>query len=330
MPARVKQESVDVDGNQYVVSATDVNRHDEEIRAIEKVIGVPKLPVPGGPTPTDECSILSTLVQIAEQLKKIRDDFVLTTSGVVAVRDSNVVGVDGLIPFPTAWSTTTLAVGFSGLTDTVVNDEDLLEKLDYVELTDVTGLPDEGYVTVPNDISIAPAPVSHTTSLIFYSPTTANGKVNREFIYDILVSLTGATVTLDATTALPLGLSLSNNTITGVPSAVGTTVVRINATTGSQTTSMSLTITVVEESTPALTGNPLSASGTMGTVFSYTLPFTGALDTVTAAGLPGGLTMLGNTITGTPREPLTSVITLTATDEFGDTATGTLTLTVGL
>ena len=47
MPSRLKDESQDVKGNEFVVSAADVNKHDEEIRALQRVIGVRPATFPG-------------------------------------------------------------------------------------------------------------------------------------------------------------------------------------------------------------------------------------------------------------------------------------------
>jgi len=327
MPSRIKQESADVDGNQYIFSATDFNRHDEEIRAIEKVIGVPRLPVPGGPTPDDDCSILSILVRIAEQLKKIRDDYVLTTSGVIAIKDTSVT-VNPQIQFPSSWSTTNIATGFSGLIDTTIFDEDKLDTLDFIELDDVTGMPNEGYVTVINDETVAPAPIVHTSNLIFFSPPRVNGKVNRDFLYEVLISDPRAIVTVSAT-PLPGGLTLADGFISGTPITTGTTTITLKAASGAKSASLSLIITIFAEATPSITGTPLASVATAGVVYQFEIPIVGAPDSITATGIPGGLTLWGKTISGTPRRAETATINITVIDEFGDSATGVLNLSIG-
>ncbi len=329
LPKRLKQESVDVDGNKFIVSASDFNRHDEEIRAIEKAIGVPKLPVPGGDAPDDSCSILSVLIQVAEQLKSIRDDFVYSTSGVVAIKDPDVSNIDRLIPFPTSWSVTALVSGFSGLVDSNLKDEDTLDKLDSIILDDVTGMPNEGYVTIINDVSVAPAPVVHTSNLIFYSPPKVNGKVNSDFAYEVLVSVATAVLSVDSTTPLPGGLTLGNGIISGIPTAEGVTAVTLKAVSGSKTVTFNLTITVYEEDTPTLTDTPYSSVATIGTEFEFTIPVVGAIKSITATGIPAGLTIWGSTISGTPREAEEAVINITVIDEFGDSSTGILNLSIG-
>lgn len=49
MPSRLKGESQDIKGNRFILSAADVNKHDEEIRAIQRVLGVrrPRIPAIG-------------------------------------------------------------------------------------------------------------------------------------------------------------------------------------------------------------------------------------------------------------------------------------------
>jgi len=94
-------------------------------------------------------SILEALSQISQQLQNIRDDFVLTTSGVVTVKDSAVPDADGRISFPQSWSVTTLQ---DRLPDDADTNESPLPSIDSLALADVSGMPTEGYITYPRSM----------------------------------------------------------------------------------------------------------------------------------------------------------------------------------
>lgn len=321
MPARFKQESADVDGNRHVVSATDFNRYDEEIRAIEKTIGLRR-------DAPDNCSIAGVLEGIEAHLQRIREDMVLTNSGVVAVADADVVGVDGKIPIPSSWPVTTLV---SAIADASVATEEELPVLTSITLDDVTDMPDEGFISIINDVEVSTTQIVHGNELIIISPRAATGKVGEEFFYEI-VSANIADLSY-AATALPAGLILQGNTIIGTPTAAGTTVVTISVSfvttsSGTRSTAQTLTITIVAADNPTITNATLTASVTKGSTFSYEITFTGTPATITASPLPAGLTIYGPFISGTPREAAVVNILMTVTDEFGDSDSATLVLTI--
>jgi hypothetical protein len=81
-------------------------------------------------------------------------------------------------------------------------------------------------------------------------------------------------------------------------------------------------------SAPAITSST-SASGTVGTAFSYQITATNSPTSYSASGLPSGLSVNTSTgaITGTPSSSGTSSVTIGATNATG-TGTATLTLTV--
>jgi len=185
MPSRLKDESQDIKGNRFVVSAVDVNKHDEEIRAIEKVIGVrrPRFPTSGflgthgtvgdpidGVCPpsdmvdgkckldalgtpiessTENGDVYAYLENIFSNLSDFRDNYLLMTSGIVGSADPERTASDGLIAFPTDWPITTLV---SEIPDASVDEEETLPDLDWVQVDDVSGLQDEGgFVSIIND-----------------------------------------------------------------------------------------------------------------------------------------------------------------------------------
>lgn len=159
MPQRLKDESQDVKGNQYIVSAADFNKHDEEIRAIQFALGVRTAAFPasgysgcGGCPPADgspdpsgasmfdcfSCSgancypakpdcagvvtdVATALTNIFTQLERIRDTMCDTASGIVAISDDSVSSPDGKIPFPTSWYVATLA---QDIPDASTSDDD--------------------------------------------------------------------------------------------------------------------------------------------------------------------------------------------------------------
>lgn len=326
MPSRVKQESVDVDGNKFVIGGSDHNRLDEEIRAIEKIIGVPILGVQGfsGTTNIPGCSVSAILAAIFQQLLRARDGQTLTTSGVVTVNDSTVVGYSGYIQFPTSWQVTTLE---DDIPDDTTIDEGVLDPIDEVQLASVEGMPDEGYITIINDVSLGKSVVVHSASLKIFSPAVAVGKVGAEFFYDAQVAAAGDDLVLTATN-LPAGLSVSGTSIVGTPTTAGVTTAVLTATSGGKTATLSLAITVAASGTPTITNTDLQVTAASGSPFTYAIKYTGVPIRFTATGLPGGLTLFGSTITGTPRIPATSTITLTAIDQFGGTGTANLSLTV--
>jgi len=322
MPARIKSESADVDGNQFIVSGADHNRHDSEIRALQKVIGVPSLPVSGFSGATNACSMVNVLLQVLNQIKALRDDFIQQTSGVVAVEDEEVTGVDGIIPFPAAWSNTTLE---SEIPDASITDEENIAPLSSITLADVSGMPDEGYITIINDVSTAPVFVFHNPTLQVVSPTIAYAKVGADFLYEVLANK-DATFTVQN---LPAGLTFDGALITGQPTtaAKSTIVVTANSSNPTETATFSLGLTVSAAATPTIT-SPLVALGTVGSPFNYQIGYTGVLNAVTFSNLPGGFSTYGAFLSGTPRETGTYNILMSITDAFGGLDSQTLVLTV--
>src|SRR5205814_10198967 len=95
-------------------------------------------------------------------------------------------------------------------------------------------------------------------------------------------------------------------------------------------TSNAQTFTVA--ATPVIT-SPLTACGTVGSPFSYTITATNNPTSFTASPLPAGLTVNTSTgvISGTPTQARTTPVTITASNGAGtcNTATATLVITIG-
>lgn len=162
------------------------------------------------------------------------------------------------------------------------------------------------------------------------SPLTAAGTIGTAFNFRITAS---GTPTTYAASPLPAGLSIvpATGIITGTPTTAGTTAVVLGATNAFGTDNATLTITVraVGEA-PIITNTVLTAAGTVGVPFSYTVTATGGSTSYNATGLPAGLSLGDSTgaITGRPTVAGTSVVTLTADNPTG-TDSSTLTITVG-
>jgi uncharacterized repeat protein (TIGR01451 family) len=139
-------------------------------------------------------------------------------------------------------------------------------------------------------------------------------------LYNQTLSATGGTAAYSFSVtagALPLGLTLSGDTITGTPTAAGTasftvTVTDANGCTGNR--AMSITSTC-----PTIVVSPSSLpDGVVGVAYTQTLSATGGTAgytfAVTSGALPPGLTLTGATISGTPTSTSSSTFTITATD----------------
>jgi len=130
-------------------------------------------------------------------------------------------------------------------------------------------------------------------------------------------------------TGLPSGLSVNAATgaLIGVPSASGTSTITIGATNAGGTGTATLTMTINPPS-PVI-NSATTASGQIGSPFSYQITATNTPTSFGATGLPAGLTVNTATgaITGTPTAIGSSTVTLQASNA-GGTVVGTLTLTI--
>lgn len=194
MPARFKSEADDAKGNRQIVSAADHNLHDEEIRAIEQAVG-PK---------DNPCSLAGMIATLANKIAQLRDETVETSSGVVAIRDPYSyyppLPIDGKIPFPSAWHTTLIS-------DIGENDNGTS-----ITVADASNIPDEGYITIINDISPAMRQTSYGETLSIISPSFAYACAGIPFEFEIMTSVP-ATVSVSGT--LPAWISLSGNKLSG-------------------------------------------------------------------------------------------------------------------
>ena len=146
------------------------------------------------------------------------------------------------------------------------------------------------------------------------TPSVTGGTVGLPFLSTVALSA-GATVTADS---LPAGLTLSGNVISGTPTASGTITLTATSPCGAVATT---TITIGSCDTPAVI--PDTLMGTVGLPFLSTITAPVGT-TITATGLPSGLVLTGNVISGTPLAAGTATITATAL--CGASATTTITI----
>src|SRR5205085_1224280 len=134
-----------------------------------------------------------------------------------------------------------------------------------------------------------------------------------------------------ASGSLPAGLNISGGTISGTPTAAGTsnfTLKVADSASKSDTAALSLTI-----SPPGLnlTTSSLPA-GTVGTAYSQPLNATGGTPpyswSIVSGSLPAGLNISGGTISGTPTAAGTDRFTVKVADTASQSTTGALSLTI--
>ena len=170
-------------------------------------------------------------------------------------------------------------------------------------------------------LTINPAPPAIT------SATSASGTVGSAFSYQI--TATNSPTSFGASN-LPAGLSVStaSGLISGTPTATGTSSVTLSATNAGGTGHATLTLTINNPAAPVITSSN-SATGMVGSAFSYQITATNNPNSYGATGLPAGLSVNTSTglISGTPTATGTSSVTLSATNA-GGTGSATMSLTI--
>jgi hypothetical protein len=251
--------------------------------------------------------------------------------GTVGTPYSATIGVSGgTAPYSCTITAGTLQAGLS-LTGCTVSGTPTVAATANLTVKATDSSPTQETTTGPVSLTINPAAVV----IVITSPPA--GMVNVP--YSGPIGVTGGTGPYTCTLAsgtLPAGLTLTGCTITGTPTAPGSTTVTITATDSSNppaTKTGPITI-VINPATPTLTlSSPPPATvdtpytGPIG-VSGGTGPYTCVLNSGT---VPPGLTLTNCTLTGTPTTAGATVLNITATDSSTPThatTTGNVTVTV--
>lgn len=165
-----------------------------------------------------------------------------------------------------------------------------------------------------------PAPVS-------FSPVLADATAGVPYTATFDAATGGDGTFTYTASGLPAGLSLTGRTVSGTPTATGTFDVTLTATDGTGA-SASRTVALTVAGQP-IGFSPSLPAGTVGKAYTATLSATGyGPFAFTATGLPAGLTLSGDTISGTPSAAGSFPVTLVATDAAGQTSSSQVTLTI--
>jgi len=161
---------------------------------------------------------------------------------------------------------------------------------------------------------------------VITSPLTATGQKGVAFSYQ--VTATNSPTSYSAT-GLPTGMPINSTTgvISGTPSTAATTNVTIKATSAGGTGSATLVLTI-NPATPVISSTA-TATGQIGSSFSYQIVASNTPTSFNATGLPSGLSVNTSTglISGNPTTLGSSSVSLSASNA-GGTGTKTLTLTI--
>ena len=176
-----------------------------------------------------------------------------------------------------------------------------------------------GFGTVNLTVCAATAPV-------ISSANTASGTVGTAFTYTITATNTPTSYAVGGT--LPAGVTINTTTgvISGTPTGIGTFIDTVKAINAGGTGTQIVTITI-NPAKPVITSN--TATGTVGTAFSYTITATNSPTSYTASPLPAGLSFNTTTgvLSGTPTTVATTTVNISATNA-GGTGNGTVVVTI--
>ena len=158
---------------------------------------------------------------------------------------------------------------------------------------------------------------------VITSNLTASGTAGQAFTYSLTAE--GTAPITRSMSGLPAWLSFDANAglLSGTPPAAGTFTVTMGASNGVGSDSKTLTITIAAPPptpTPPAITSALTASGTVGAAFSYTITASGQVPmTFSATGLPAWASVDANTgvISGTPSGGATTSVTIGATNALG-------------
>jgi hypothetical protein len=251
-------------------------------------------------------------------------------NGTVGVPYSATIGVSGgTAPYSCTFTSGTLPAGLSlsGCTVSGTPTTPITANLT-VKATDSSS--PQLTASGPESITIAPAPLSITTSML------PNGTVGVP--YSATIGVTGGTAPYSCTFTsgtLPAGLSLNGCTVSGTPTTPITANLTVKATDSSspqETASGPESITIAPA--PLAITTAMLPNGTVGVPYSATIGVSGGTApyscTFTSGTLPAGLSLNGCVVSGTPTTPITANLTVQATDSSSpqETASGPESITI--
>jgi PKD repeat protein len=150
----------------------------------------------------------------------------------------------------------------------------------------------------------------------------------KDVAFSYTITAVGANPITFTTSALPAGLTLSAGVISGIPTVTGTFSITLIATNVAGSDSQTLVLIITPPVAPIIT-SALATIAIKGSAFTYQITATGTLSrTYSATGLPAGLTLVGDTLTGTPTVGGVYPVVLLATNVAGSDSK-TLTIAIG-
>ncbi|OYD66693.1 putative Ig domain-containing protein [Rhodococcus sp. OK302] len=185
-------------------------------------------------------------------------------------------------------------------------------------------------LTVTLTVAAAPAAPAFTDTAPVALDAVVGTALTREF------TVTGnptPTVTVVDPAKLPIGMTFTNGTLTGAPTASGVypfTLKAASSTAPDATLEVTVTVVAAPAAPAFVDAGPVTANGIAGTELTHTFAVTGnPTPTVTATGLPTGLTLSpAGVLTGTPTAAGSFPFTVTADNGVGTPASLTVTLEV--
>jgi len=164
---------------------------------------------------------------------------------------------------------------------------------------------------------------------VITSANSASGTVGQNFAFTFKAS-GGTPISWSVSPALPGNLSLNSasGAVTGAPQSSGTNSYTVTASNAGGTATQAWTLGVGQVNPPVIT-SASTASGKVGTSFSYTIKASGNPTSYAASNLPAGLSVNAKTglISGKPATAGTNQVTLYASNAAG-LGHGNLALTV--
>ena len=238
---------------------------------------------------------------------------------------------------PTAYTAGNLPAGLSLAASTgVISGTPTAAGVTSVPLS-ATGPVGTGTATLTITVANLPPPP------IVSSALAASGTTGSSFSYSISTSgssLTATAATTYTASNLPPGLTFSTTSgvLSGTPTQAGVYPVAFTVTNPGGTRAATVTVTIadpapatapVSQPAPPVLNSNATATGIVGTAFSYGLTASNTPTSYTASNLPPGFTFdpSSGKFTGTPTTAGTFSVTVSATNGYG-ISPGTLTITV--